>query len=803
MRGLRQAMAALHLPVRAESVEAFDGVGGGQGRLGRRAKTGLLCALALLAVLVLPRWLPKPPLSSLAPSSRSITAAGGELLRLTLASDEQYRLWTPLDDIAPPMREAVLLYEDRWFYWHFGVNPWALVRAAGSTAVGQRRMGGSTITMQLARRAYGIDSRDYKGKLRQVAAALWLEWRYSKHDILEAYLNVAPFGGNIEGVGAASLVYLRKPARLLTAAEALNLAVIPQNPRKRVGEFSSGGNSASASVELRAARQRLVQRWVAQYPADVRLLEANALQTPFKTRASLPFHAPHLVDALLRQSGARELVASVDLPTQMVLERVLGEYVKSRHDVGINNACALLVDTSNLQVKALVGSADYRNEAIAGQVNCALGRRSPGSTLKPFIYGLALDQGLIHSASILKDAPSSYGGFSPENFDGRFAGPLPAQEALIRSRNLPAVDLASRLTRPNLYDFLKLGGVQKMASESHYGLALALGGGEVTPEELVQFYAMLANRGQWQELQYLAHTKQAKPAQPALRLLSEAASQITLDMLRQTPRPDTFAPARPAVAWKTGTSWGFRDAWTAGVFGRYALVVWVGNFDGSSNPALIGIEAAAPLFLRIVDALRAERLAPAEMAFTQPADLQKIEVCAASGDLPNDACKVRHSAWFIAGKSPIRQSTLHRTVLVDTRSGKLACAPGPHTREETFEYWPSDMLALFKRAGLPLRLPPGGECAQTAVLEGAPHIVLPLRGVTHIQRLNQPQAIQLRAEAGSGTLLHWFAQDTLLGQSRPGETLAWTPPQAGRYTLRVVDADGRSETRELAVELVQ
>lgn len=766
---------------------------------GRPAKLGLLWTLVFSVVLLLPRFAPKAPLSGLAPSSRSITAAGGELLRLTLAPDEQYRLWTPLDDIAPPMREAVLLYEDRWFYWHIGVNPWALVRAAGFTAMGERRMGGSTITMQLARRAYGIDSRDLIGKLHQMAAALWLEWRYSKHDILEAYLNLAPFGGNIEGVGAASLVYLRKPAGMLTVAEALNLAVIPQNPRKRRGEFAD----ASASAPLRAARQRLAQRWVARHPSNAHLLEPNALQTPFKTRASLPFHAPHLVDVLLRHSGERELVASVDLPTQKVLERVLGEYVKSRNDVGIYNACALLVDTSTMQVKALVGSANYRDEAIAGQVNCALGRRSPGSTLKPFIYGLALDQGQIHSASILKDAPSSYGGFSPENFDGRFAGPLPAHDALIRSRNLPAVDLASRLARPNLYDFLKLGGVQKLASESHYGLALALGGVELTPEELVQFYAMLANQGQWQELQYLAKATQARPAQPQLTLLSAAASHITLDMLRQSPRPDTFAPARPAVAWKTGTSWGFRDAWTAGVFGRYALVVWVGNFDGSSNPALIGMEAAAPLFLRIVDALRAERLAPAERVFSQPSDLQKIEVCAASGDLPNDACKVRHSAWFIAGKSPIRQSTLHRTVLVDSRSGKLACVPGPHTREETFEYWPSDMLALFKRAGLPLRLPPAGECANAAVADGAPHIVLPLRGVTHMQRLNQSQAIQLRAEAGNSTVLHWFAQDTLLGQSRPGETLAWTPPQAGRYTLRVVDTQGRSETRELAVELVQ
>lgn len=768
----------------------------------RRKRFGWLLALVvLLLLLALPRWLPKPALSELAPSSRSVSAAGGELLRLTLASDEQYRLWTPLDAISRPMVDAVLLYEDRWFYWHPGVNPWALLRAAGATALGQRRIGGSTISMQLARRVYGIDSRSLPGKLQQLGAALWLELRYSKREILAAYLNRAPFGGNIEGVGAASLVYLRKPARHIGVAEALNLAVIPQNPRKRLGEAA-----------LRSARQRLAQRWVAKFPQDARLLEENALQTPFKTRASLPFLAPHLVDFVLRQSGERgesgerELVTSLDLPTQKVLERVLGAYVQSRHDVGIHNACALLVDTASMQVKALVGSADYHNEAIAGQVNCALGRRSPGSTLKPFIYGLALDQGLIHSASILKDAPSSYGGFSPENFDGRFAGPIPAQEALIRSRNVPAVDLAARLTRPGLYDFLKLGGVQKLASESHYGLALALGGGEVSPEELVQLYAMLANRGQWRELHYTA--THSRPA-PGLTLLSDAAAFITLDMLRQTPRPDTFAPARPAVAWKTGTSWGFRDAWTAGVFGRFALVVWVGNFDGASNPALIGIEAAAPLFLRIVDALRAERLAVAETVFTQPADLQKIEVCAASGDLPNAACRVRRMAWFIAGKSPIRQSTLHRTVLVDTRSGKLACTPGPHTREETFEYWPSDMLALFQRAGLPLRTPPAGECANTRTAQadpaadGAPHIVLPLRGVVHMQRVQQPQPIQLRAESASGTVLHWFAQDTLLGQSRPGETLSWTAPQAGRYTLRVVDAQGRSQTRELTVELVQ
>lgn len=758
----------------------------------------VLVVLGLLLALGLPRLLPKAPLAATVPSSRSVLAAGGELLRLTLAADEQYRLWTPLADIAPSMQEAIQLYEDRWFYWHPGVNPWALARAALTTVTGSRRIGGSTITMQVARRVYHIDSRSIAGKLQQAAAAVWLELRYGKREILEAYLNLAPFGGNIEGIGTASLVYLRKPADQLNIPEALNLAVIPQNPRKRLTD-PDGGQSA----ELVEARRMLAQRWVDKHPDESRFAEDAALQIPFRSRASLPFRAPHLVDSLLRQRSERVLNASIDLPIQSVLERVLGEYVKSRADIGIANAAALLVDTSSMQVKALLGSADFFNDRIGGQVNGVFSKRSPGSTLKPFIYGLALDQGLIHSASILKDAPSSYGAYSPENFDGRFVGPLPAQEALIRSRNVPAVDLASHLSRPNLYDFLKLGGVQKLEPEAHYGLSLVLGGGEISMEELAQLYATLANRGKWQELRYLADSRLTD--RPQVTLLSEAAAFVTLDMLRQTPRPDTFAPARPAIAWKTGTSWGFRDAWTAGVFGRYVLVVWVGNFDGSSNPALIGIEAAAPLFLRIVDALRAERLDPGEIAWPQPADLQRVEVCAASGDLPNDACRVHAPAWFIAGKSPIRKSTLHRTLLIDTRTGKVACAPGPHVREEIFEFWPSDMAAVFRRAGMPLRPPPADNCGDyMADPQAAPHIIAPLRGVVHIRRLQQPQPLFLRAEAGGGSgKLHWFVDDALVGDSKPGEAIVWNPPQAGRYAVRVVDSQGRSDTREVQLLLTE
>jgi penicillin-binding protein 1C len=323
-------------------------------------------------------------------------------------------------------------------------------------------------------------------------------------------------------------------------------------------------------------------------------------------------------------------------------------------------------------------------------------------------------------------------------------------------------------------------------------------------EELAQLYAILPNQGEWHEIQYLKNSKIDE--KQSFRLLSSEASFIVLDMLRQTTRPDTYSVARPAIAWKTGTSWGFRDAWTAGVFGRYVLVVWVGNFDGASNPALIGVEAAAPPFLRIVDAIRAEKLDAGETIFTQPPDLKRIEVCAASGDLPNKECPVKTQAWFIAGKSPIKQSTLHRSVLIDSRTGKMACQPNAFTHTEVYEYWPSDMQNLFKRAGMSLRQPPIDVCGAMNGLESADRalsITSPLRSVTHLTRLDRKEPILLRAEAGANSgNLHWFVNNALLGQAKPGETISWYPSQVGKYMLRVVDADGRADSREVTIELV-
>jgi penicillin-binding protein 1C len=763
-------------------------------RAARRMAVAAGVALAALAAIRL--W-PHAELRGAFPSATAVYAKDGELLRLTPAADDQFRLWVPLKDIDPRLVEAVQVYEDKWFYWHPGVNPVALVRAVSATYGGGARQGASTITMQLARKVYRIRSQSVGGKLRQMVAALWLEARYSKREILEAYLNIAPYGANIEGVGAASLIYFHKRAQQLTLPETLTLAVIPQNPRKR------GAMAQRATPpELMAARIRLFEQWQRNHPDAARYKAEIAAPSRMFVRADLPFLAPHAVDHLLREQRSSEIWATLDMRLQTTVERIVGQYIDNARGQGVENATVLLLDRGSGEVRALLGSADYFRDDIDGQVNGVEAKRSPGSTLKPFIYGLALDQGLLHPMTVLKDAPTAFGPFSPENFDGRFVGPITAQDALVRSRNVPAVAVASKLAHPSLHEFLFDAGVSRLASEKHYGLALALGGGELTMEELGRLYLMLANQGVMVPLRYDRRDK--GDAVPGKRLLSEEAAFITLQMLKTNARPDTSEPASPAVAWKTGTSWGFRDAWTAGVFGNYVMVVWVGNFDGSSNPAFVGIKTAAPLFFRIVDGLRGQRLDSGEPVRPVPANATRVEVCSASGDLPNEWCKDRVTTWYIPGKSPIKVSNLHRPVKIDTRTGRATCEEGAFVRTEVYEYWPTDMLRLFREAGMPRREPPPSpQCGSAAEADG-PVITSPNVGVTYTVRLSKPESLALRANAGSSRdAFFWFANGGLVGKGKATEAVAWMPSAPGHYQLRVIDEHGHSDVREVDVEFAQ
>ena len=747
--------------------------------------------MALAAV-----WLalPKPPLLEGIDFSTRVRDRNGNVLRVTLTADQKYRIWTPLKEISPALIDATVHFEDKYYGKHPGINPVPLVRAARNLAVsGHTRAGASTITMQLARLRYHLRTRTVAGKLRQIIYALELERHYSKAQILEAYLNLAPYGRNIEGVGAASEIYFSKTAARLSGPEAVALSVIPQSPTRRaliVGRENE---------RLTAAQQRWYSRASEQ---EVPLLTFRA-----EARARAQLTAPHFVQRVLESRVAgSETRTTLDLSLQQILEKRVVDYLAQNRQRGIENAAALLIDFQTMEVLAQIGSSDFSKPEIQGQVDGTRRPRSPGSTLKPFVYALALDQGRIHPLTLLKDAPRSFGDYNPENFDREFLGPIRASDALARSRNVPAVTLASELAHPTFYEFLRNADVSLPKPASFYGLSLPLGGAEVTMEDLVRLYAALANGGQLQPLRRLLNEPAAKSH---VRLVSPEAAFLTLDMLGKIPRPGmTNADlARTApVFWKTGTSHGFRDAWSVAVFDRYVLAVWIGNFDGKRNASFIGRTAAAPLLFQMIDGLRATKPSRAEPHLPAPGlNLKRVEFCAVSGQLPTAACPHRTESWFIPGISPIATCDVHREVLVDAATG-LRVDQDDGTRvlkREVYEFWSSDLLALFERAGVPRKLPPPflPTMDNELLARGGhpPKINLPANDMTLSQNSMNTAGIPLRAETESGVRkLYWFADKTFLGACDAHEVLCWKPAP-GVYQLTALDDHGRSGSRSVTL----
>lgn len=769
--------------------------------------------------------LPKPELIRHINYSTAVFDRNGELLRLTLAKDQRYRLATALTQIPASMQQATILYEDQNFYSHPGVDFPALLRAFWQTyIIRERRIGASTIVMQVARLRWQISTHTLVGKLEQIARAIQLTRHYSKEEILEAYFNLASYGGNIEGVGAASLIYFNKPAHQLSITEALTLAVIPQNPNKRNPATAQGFEA------LRTAREHLFARWrLHQDSSDSHL---TTLDMPLQVRSvsKLPFAAPHFVDYALSQRSQFEhgtLDTSLDILLQRRLQEILSDYVNKRQSQGFANASALLVNTDTMQVEAMLGSADFFNAEIQGQVNGPLAKRSPGSTLKPFVYGLALDAGIIHPATILKDLPRRFGGFTPENFGGGFKGPIAAQEALIASRNVPAValqadlnDVAEQRSTLTFYQMLKRAGIEQLRDESHYGLALALGGGEVSMLELVQLYAMLNNNGLHQKVSIGELTEDPS----AQQLLSAEAAFLLVDMLQKTPDPrrnysksyQNLGIQTHPVAWKTGTSWAFRDAWAVGVSGNYTMAVWIGNFNGQGNPAFVGARAAGPLLFEMLDVVQqTSRFKPStnNLAKAQELNLKRVDVCRPSGDLYTSACPEKAQSWFIPGVSPIQSSEIYRFVTVDVNSGLRACEPQTAgTKQVAYAFWPSDMTSLFQQAGIYIQQPPefSPECQiNFAAVDGqAPIIQSPDQHIEYVVRDSQQSAVPIALEASTDAdaqKLFWFANQQYIGESAPLSSsptpLIWhaTP---GEYELYVSDNLGRSSTTKITVSSI-
>lgn len=768
-------------------------------------KRPVLCGTALLlcaCVLVLLWWVSRPcpaPLEGVS-FSRCIWDREGGLMRMGLAQDGRYRLKTRLQDLPEAAIAAVLHYEDRFFWSHPGVNVFSLVRACASMLTGGRRMGGSTLTMQVVRLRMGLRTGSLADKIRQMLWALRLEWHHDKAEILQAYFCLAPYGGNVEGLEAAARVYFHKKAAQLTATELLSLIPVPQNPVLRT---PSPDNElflqAAARLQRDYARTGKAALPVAVRPSALRIYSLR----------DLPFRAPHVSSELMRRPGPEtDVHTTIDPLLQSLLEEHLRSFTRRSASYGLRNAAALLVHWPDREVRALAGSADFFAQDIQGQIDATSVRRSPGSTLKPFIYALALQQGLIHPRTLLTDLPRNFAGYEPENFDGTFQGPLPADAALRLSRNVPAIALARDLRAPGLYGFLQRAHVRFDFSEEHYGLSLVLGGAEVSARELATLYAMLCDNGIWKPLQLCREEGQAPAGE---RLLSAEAAFVTRAMLTGEDGGSMLRSRYGALIplrYKTGTSNGLRDAWTCGFFGPYVLVVWLGNCDNTSNPLLVGARTALPLFREISRSLAAAD--PMEDRFAQPAPdcrVEQIQVCAATGDVDLSLCPApedQASTWFIPGVSPVKDSGILRRVRINPRTGLRSCPEDPEPGElRVVEFWPSELRQLFLRAGISKPAPPdfGPLCArQKPETQQAPRIILPKEGmIYHVQGTRTDCTIPLLAHADAeAAQLYWFVDSDYAGTSTPGQPLL-VQELPGDHIVRVVDDRGRSARRQLSI----
>ncbi len=577
------------LSERSKDVDGRDKPGQ-NGGIGRRRFFRIVVSLAFILIVTttaFTAWvfsLGPLPLEEARKASTTIVDRNGKLLRAYAMADGRWRLTVDAKTAVDPGYLKVLLaYEDRRFWSHGGVDPLALGRAALQLVThGDIVSGGSTITMQLARLMEPRRERSVYAKLRQMVRAVQLERQLSKDEILDLYLALAPFGGNLEGVRAASIAYFGKEPKRLSLAEAALLVALPQSPeRRRLDRYPESAHAARDRVLARMVEDGVVSQEDAA--------QAKAAAVP-RLRKPRPILAPHSSDAAMATVKDAPLIKlTLDSGLQKTLEALARDRAVAQ---GPNISVAIIaVDNETGDVLARVGSSDYFDERRAGQVDMTRAVRSPGSTLKPFIYGLAFEDGFVHPESLIDDRPIRFGSYAPENFDMTFQGTVPVRKALQLSLNVPAIALLERVGSSRLSSRLKqAGGNLVLPKDETPGLAMGLGGVGVTLQDLAQLYAGLARLGAARPLREVMLDQDEREP---LRLMDQFAAWQVGNVLLGTPPPENGVHNR--IAFKTGTSYGYRDAWSVGFDGRITIGVWVGRPDGAPVPGLVGRTAAAPI----------------------------------------------------------------------------------------------------------------------------------------------------------------------------------------------------------------
>ncbi|AZE46394.1 Penicillin-insensitive transglycosylase & transpeptidase PBP-1C [Pseudomonas chlororaphis] len=759
----------------------------------------LLWAGLWLADRIWPLPLPKDD------QARVVLAEDGTPLWRFADANGVWRYPVRTDEVSPYYLDALLTYEDRWFYSHPGVNPMALVRAAWQNLTGGRVLsGGSTLSMQVAR-LLDPHSRTWHGKLRQLWRTAQLEWHLSKQQILTLYLNRAPFGGTLQGVAAASWAYLGKSPQHLTHAEAALLAVLPQAPSR----LRPDRHAARAQ----AARDKVLQR-LAQFQVWPQSAVDEALQEPLLLAPRLePSLAPLLARRLNRPDSPPLIRTTLDANLQRRLEDLLLGWRARLPEH--TSAAILVVEEQTMAVRAYLGSVDINDARRFGHVDMISAMRSPGSTLKPFLYGMALDAGLIHSESLLQDVPRRYGDYRPGNFSMGFSGAVSASTALATSLNLPAVQLLEAYGPKRFAAQMRIGGMPlTLPALAEPNLALILGGAGSRLEDLVSGYSAFARGGKSASLRLQPDDElRERP------LLSPGSAWIVRRILSGQARPDRDPRAelvqRPVLAWKTGTSYGFRDAWAIGVGPRYLIGIWIGRPDGTPVPGQFGLASAAPLMLQVHDVLINRDSQRGISAPVQPVPMN-VAVAAICWPLgqpmsrsdPN--CRRQRFAWTLDGTTPPTLQAadqplgvgLLEKVWVNAKGLRVdARCPGAQARD--IALWPAPLEPWLPRierreARLPANDP---ECPGPALAAAAP---LSIVGVREGDRLRRPAASQellrlkLSALGGSGRRW-WFVNGEPLGESANQDSINASFERLGPYQLSVLDEGGQTARVEFSV----
>lgn len=758
-------------------------------------------AITLSILLLLDLLLPPPiPVDA---AGTIVAARDGTVLRGWPDRDGVWRIPTTPDQVSPHYLQALLSYEDRWFYWHPGVNPAALMRAAWQwVSEGEIISGGSTLTMQVARALEPVP-RSLSGKLRQGARALQLEMRLSKREILTLYLNHAPMGGTVEGVEMASRSYLGKSAAQLSEAESALLVVLPQAPSR----LRPDRHPALAQKW----RDKVLRRMAAQGHWSKALVQDAMLERVGANPPRLSFIAPLAAERLRRdavKNRAGAVVRStIDREMQITLERMLTDRVGQLPP--FVSMAALVMDSRTMEVLAYAGSADFLDSRRFGHVDMVRGIRSPGSTLKPFLYAMALDEGMIHSESLLADTPQSFRGYDPGNFQASFSGAVSAADALHRSLNVPAVDLLDRVGPTRFAARLSGAGLRlRMGAGAAPNLSIILGGAGTSLEELVGAYRALAAGGVAGRPRLTLDT----PVREA-PIMSAGAAYIIRSILEGASHPDQPFADRgngPVLAWKTGTSYGFRDAWAVGVSERYTLGVWIGRPDGTPNPGFFGANVAAPLLQQIALALpRAVQAHP-----LRPADVGSATICWPLGRTLESTdpqhCHVKRSAWILRDTAPptlpdrLRARGLVETVWIDPATG-LRATPGcmEHAQPRELARWPALLEAWMGpeqrgRHGLPAWSP---DCAQPESAR------LKLMGVRQGSRLRPAPGmtrllVPVDAVGGSGSF-YWLLDGRQVASGRGKSHAQIALDRPGPHTLAVVDSAGHYDSVQFSVDALK